>query len=328
MNRSIIDADWIGLDSVSSCPYCGGTDRQLLCAEVQDWTFYSAPGKWNYWECGRCCALYLDPRPSALTIGAAYSRYYTHVPGFFQIVKRLVINETLSHNLGVSIRPRLYLPRFWRRLLRRFEAKAVAPFEITELALLPRGRVLDVGCGDGSTILLAKLLGFTVSGFDMDPGAVRAAVERGLDVVVGDFDALGNDFSDYDYIICSHVLEHVFDPLRLLSGIFSALKPGGVAFISCPNSQSSVRQVFGRYWRGLEAPRHLCIPSRDSLVAKLQNLGFVVSDVFLSRPFTVSASEKIALEVAGSVPAWSDAVSTGVSAVADFIQLRCVKPLG
>ena len=60
-----------GMEKVNHCPYCGSSKRMLAYKDVQDWSFYCAPGKWSYWDCKQCCAIYLDPRPTAATIGKA-----------------------------------------------------------------------------------------------------------------------------------------------------------------------------------------------------------------------------------------------------------------
>jgi len=100
---------------------------------------------------------------------------------------------------------------------------------------------------------------------EIDPNAVSEARRRGLDVTEGSFDRLSDFEHRFDAVVCSHVLEHVHEPRVLLEKMSRALKPGGILYLSYPNPQSAVFRVFGRHWRGLEAPRHICLPTKRSL---------------------------------------------------------------
>src|SRR2546422_10180536 len=113
---SQIDQPWPeeGLEAVDRCPYCQSSNRTVAHSNVQDWSFYTAAGKWTYWACDQCCSLYLSPRPTPGTLGLAYGTYYTHrVAGqapLIQRAKQRLANEFWSHSLRADLRPRLHLP--------------------------------------------------------------------------------------------------------------------------------------------------------------------------------------------------------------------------
>src|SRR5947209_6047390 len=67
-----------GLEFLGRCPVCHSTKRKLLHGNLRDRVFFCAAGEWDMYQCAGCGSGYLDPRPSPATIGAAYSRYYTH----------------------------------------------------------------------------------------------------------------------------------------------------------------------------------------------------------------------------------------------------------
>ncbi len=46
----------------------------------------------------------------------------------------------------------------------------------------------------------------------------------------------------FDFVIASHVLEHLANPIRALKGIFDVLKPGGVAVIAIPDMRFTFDQ--------------------------------------------------------------------------------------
>lgn len=276
-----IDQPWpeSDLEYVEACPYCGSHERSLAYKDVQDWSFYCAPGKWTYWDCTLCNSLYLDPRPTIQTIGAAYANYYTHTSAesrsVVSLIKDRMRNECWSHKLRTDIKPRLYLPKILSGPLSLIEKRIKKPSWML-LAELPKGRFMDVGCGAGLTVSMARQLGWDAMGIEVDPAAVHVAKQAGLNVVEATYEKLMDYPQQFDCIICSHVLEHVYEPRDLIQKIKVAIKPGGLLLLSLPNSLSPLRFHFGANWRGLEAPRHLSIPSEQQLIKLLVELGFSV----------------------------------------------------
>ena len=275
-DATAIDKNWPSdeLESVSSCPYCHSTQRSLAYKDVQDWSFYCAPGKWNYWDCTSCEALYLDPRPAERSIGKAYSNYYTHDNGeqsFKQQLRIRLKNECFSHWLKTNITPRLHIPIIFFTPFNFLKKYIAIPFELPSLVNLPKGSLLDFGCGNGGKLKLAHQLGWSVKGIEIDPAAVASAQSQGLDVIHGDYRMLADYQNTFDCIVCSHVLEHVHEPLVLLQLLSKALKPNGTLLLSLPNSKSNIRRIFGSSWRGLEAPRHISLPSTEFLLQYFRN---------------------------------------------------------
>jgi 2-polyprenyl-3-methyl-5-hydroxy-6-metoxy-1,4-benzoquinol methylase len=297
-DTSIIDQEWPAeeLEDVHECPYCYSKERTLAYKDVQDWSFYCAPGKWTYWSCKNCETLYLNPRPKEEFIYKAYGSYYTHGNegrSFMKKVKEKLRNECYSHWLNASIEPRLGIPKWWAFLLKIFKARIQIPFDLEQLVALPKGRLLDVGCGNGETLLLARQLGWDVTGLEIDPKAAEYAKKLGLNVIEGGHEKLKNMSDHFDCVICSHVLEHVHDPKYLIKNLLNIMKNESTLILGCPNSKSSVLKEYGSFWRGLEAPRHITIPSARQLKLLLGNEGFkktIQKKVDLS---TVLASEEI-----------------------------------
>ena len=131
---SPLDQKWPAesLERVDICPYCGSHERTLAFRDVQDWTFSCAPGKWNYWDCVNCQSLYLDPRPTRSTIGAAYAKYSTHGTAepvsSFHVLQERLRNECLSQKLNANIEPRLHLPKLLGGLIALIGKRVVVPF--------------------------------------------------------------------------------------------------------------------------------------------------------------------------------------------------------
>ncbi len=248
--------------------------------DVADWTFRCAPGKWNYWTCTDCCALYLDPRPTEASIARAYANYYTHgrpaASSFIEWAKTRLRHTCYLAWHGLDLKPRLPLPAPLYPLLAPLRGRVTEPFLLQVLNRLPRGRLMDVGCGNGGNLEFARQLGWRVQGIETDSQAVAAARAAGLDVLEGTYERLEEFRGAFDCLICHHVIEHVHAPLGLLRALNDALKPGGTALISLPNADSHVLRAVGDNWRGLEAPRHLAIPTAKTMRALCETQGFLV----------------------------------------------------
>lgn len=99
----------------------------------------------------------------------------------------------------------------------------------------PGARVLDLGCGDGEFLaLLREQRVAKVTGIEIDPEAIVAAVSRGLDIVEQDLDkGLGN-FRDqsFDVVVMAHALQAVHYPDQVLEEM---LRIGRECVVTFPN---------------------------------------------------------------------------------------------
>lgn len=306
---NLLDKPWPPneLETISACPYCGSKDQTMAYQNVEDWSFGSAAGRWNYWRCGDCHALFLNPRPDTRSIGRAYGHYYTHgsAPGptLLASTKQRLRNEYWSHLFATSVLPRLGLPRWAGPIFGLFKPWIAEPFGLRQLAELPKGVLIDVGCGNGDTVKLAGQLGWQALGIELDAAAVRAARARGLHVIEGSYEALSLHQGQADCLICSHVIEHVHQPLKLLRLLLAALKPNGTLLLSAPNAASHLSDRYGGNWRGLEAPRHLAIPDATWLMAYLRSEGFCCRQSASYDVVMVIESERIARRAIDTSPA-------------------------
>ena len=296
---SIINQTWPDseLEYVDACPYCGSIERTIAYKNLQDKVFYCTPGMWTSWDCKVCESFYLSPRPTEASIGRAYARYYTHDSSNSSLKKKIktrLKNECFSHWLNENINPRINIPRYLSFLLLPLKKIIFFPFELERLVSLTKGKLLDVGCGNGDMLKVAKELGWDVTGLEIDSNAVKAAREEGLYVIEGNYSILDQFDGSFDCIVCSHVLEHVHHPLVLLELITKALKSKGTLFLSLPNAKSHVRQIFGENWRGTETPRHLGIPTIDKLKECLINLNF--TDIVQSNVYDVTTLESVRIK--------------------------------
>ncbi|MEE8373614.1 MAG: class I SAM-dependent methyltransferase [Dehalococcoidia bacterium] len=100
-------------------------------------------------------------------------------------------------------------------------------------------RLLDIGCGDGTfTVMLGEAAkAQELFGMDIAAEAVASARTRGIQAIQLDVDEDRFPYDDthFDIVYSGEVIEHLFNPDRLLREIHRVLKPDGVGLISTPN---------------------------------------------------------------------------------------------
>ena len=111
---------------------------------------------------------------------------------------------------------------------------------LDRVGVVPGARVLDVGCGSGDvTLELARRAGPSghVTGLDMNVTNVELARalarENGVEGVEFEVRELGDwhELSSYDIVYCRFVLQHLTDPLGMLTRMWAAVRPGGALVV-------------------------------------------------------------------------------------------------
>jgi len=157
-----------------------------------------------------------------------------------------------------------------------------------------RGRLLDVGCGDGRFLRYAKEQGFEVWGIDFDKKSVESAKRNlGTDTV---FAMSLEEFYEYakeknlkfDVITFFEVLEHQDKPREFLEMVKGLLKEGGYIAGSVPNRESIFQKELNQkiYFWVDNPPHHFLRFSKSSLEKALNFSGFKDVEVYkLDFPF-------------------------------------------
>lgn len=213
--------------------------------QTSDYNFEATTASAWVNKCQGCGSLFPELFPTPETIGAAYVQYYTKPKeriGLRQIIRRCIDLTRTDH------------------LRRR------APIDAT--------KIMDYGCGSGDYLRLlyksghgARLFGTDITrpqGFD---GKVIEWISL-EDCCEGD--------RNYNWITLSHVIEHLPEPLIVLSKLNRCCIKDGGLWISTPNADSLLIDIFRGYARDVDFPRHRQVFSRTGLAQMLEVSGFHV----------------------------------------------------
>jgi 2-polyprenyl-6-hydroxyphenyl methylase/3-demethylubiquinone-9 3-methyltransferase len=144
-------------------------------------------------------------------------------------------------------------------------------------------KIFDAGCGNGfiSGHLIAK--GNEVTACDASAMGIQIAKDKygGRFEVASVYDDLFLRFgSDYDLVVSSEVVEHLYDPRLFAKNMFNLLKPGGKLIVSTPyhgylkNIAIAVSGKFDHHFTALWDGGHIKFWSRDTLQTLLAEAGF------------------------------------------------------
>ncbi len=110
-----------------------------------------------------------------------------------------------------------------------------------------KGRLLELGCGQGEHLVAAARLGWSVRGVEMTPAF--AAQAAGIDIELARVEEAKSLTERWDVILLAAILEHLYDPISCLERVYDALVPGGLVFIDVPNECSLYNAVGNLYMR-------------------------------------------------------------------------------
>jgi 2-polyprenyl-3-methyl-5-hydroxy-6-metoxy-1,4-benzoquinol methylase len=212
-------------------------------------------------ECSACSFVFLDPRLTADELRLLYSdEYFLHDGADFGA-------HSASDYETAAIKGSVKFPEIlgW---IRRFK---------------PSGEFFEIGCGMGYFMDYARKQGYSVSGIEYAELGVRTCREKfGLDVRRGSVEELAPEPGKYDVIFMGDVLEHLIQPLEMLTKAHLMLKTTGVVALEVPSTFNSLTGRFAAFGlRMLRTKKKMMLPpyhvnefTPKTLRAIIQRAGF------------------------------------------------------
>ena len=186
---------------------------------------------WKYRLCLNCRLVSLHPKPSPDDLIKIYQSYLPDQP------------EEIAR---------------WEGMMRPVIVKSANLIESG--VRIGRGRLLDVGCGYGFFLKEMRSRGWQGEGIEVSEVGRQYAQEKwGIHVYSEPLEHIGLPDNYFDAISLFYVIEHVPDPLGLLTEVNRILKPGGLILLRWPHTTPIVR-ILGPLARRLDlyhTPYHL-----------------------------------------------------------------------
>ena len=251
------------LSTDEACPVCASNGPRLV---------YGLP-EFRIVACQSCEQVYLRPLPSPEKIRDMFSRLYTSGEGSVPELKTYY--EYTYDDEPANPLVRRY--ELWLDAIERHR---------------PPGRLLDIGCGTGLFLAVARRRGWEPYGIDECEEATSHARDHfGLDVWIGEFMDFPLDERGFDAITGWDIIEHARDPVALLRAVRRCLSADAVLALSTPNQRSTLDLVAGALYRwsggAVHAPlekfyieQHFLYFTPSTLSAALERAGFEPAELW------------------------------------------------
>jgi SAM-dependent methyltransferase len=171
----------------------------------------------DIWECGKCGLLFANPMP--VPVGGLEQHYSVDADEYFEY-----------HKSDVRA------------------AGATVLLEEAEEILGRKGKMLDVGTGRGEIVLCAKQRGWEVAGVEPSEGfAAYTEKVTGIKIHCQTVENCGFADEEFDLVMLSAVLEHLYNPDEVVAEISRITKRGGLFYFDVPNEKGLLFKVGNLY---------------------------------------------------------------------------------
>jgi len=162
------------------------------------------------------------------------------------------------------------------------------------------GHLLDIGAGSGILVEAAMKLGYKAEGIEPSRWLQKVAEDKQLPVHLGIFPN-PNIRQSYDVITLIDVIEHIPNPVEILSGIADALATDGIGIVVTPDLDSFVAKLLGYKWWHFRLA-HIGYFNRKTLLMALERSG--LEPIEIGRPTWYFSGDYIVERANKYLPKW------------------------
>lgn len=147
-------------------------------------------------------------------------------------------------------------------------------------------KTLDVGCGPGVFVCLARQRGWNCVGAELSAYASKAAARKfKVPIVQCNFADGALRSSMFDVVTLWDVIEHLERPADAIREIHRILIPKGHVFVTTGDVGSSFARLSGRFWHLYNLPEHLFFFNREAIGQLLERNGFLVRSISTAKGY-------------------------------------------
>lgn len=146
-------------------------------------------------------------------------------------------------------------------------------------AFKKKGKLLDIGCGEGKFLEAMGKNGWLVFGIEPSASFEDAPMKKEINLQQNRLTANHFENESFDVITLWQVLEHLDTPKEYLGIIRNILRKDGVLVISVPNLESLQFRFSRHKWFHLDLPRHKWYFTVPALSKLLRECHFQVKKI-------------------------------------------------
>jgi len=273
-----------------NCPLCGSNQLEIYLSNVKE-IYVGLDEYFDLNKCIKCGHIFTNPRPTLSTIEYFYPNemdYYLpkdvyELSTFKQNILNNILNEVKNYSLDVTFS----LPPLVSKILfYYFNYKISYDKKIPNY--VNNGKLLEIGCSWGSYLLQMQKLGWDVYGVEMNTKASEYAkkILNSDNIMNNKIENIDFKSTLFDVIVLNMVLEHIYDPIKLLNIIKSILKPNGIIIINIPNIDSIEFKIFKDKSYFVQVPQHVHHFNYMTINKLLEKTGFNMISAYYNNSAT------------------------------------------
>lgn len=140
-------------------------------------------------------------------------------------------------------------------------------------------RLLDVGCGIGYFLEVAKERGWEVYGTEYTDEAVGICENKGITMHQGMLDPTNYEPGSFDIMTSFEVIEHINNPAEEIQNSSQLLRPGGMYYLTTPNFNSLLRYRLKSKYNVIVYPEHLSYYTPKTIRKLFSSVGFTTKSI-------------------------------------------------
>lgn len=261
-------------------PFCS------LCSSPLKTKLFVAPDEndnnklYSFYQCTGCTLMQIRPFPNKKGIDNYYS--YMNADDHAKI-KNQQIN--FLHNLP-----------FGKIILKKYIDLCYQQRYQLIMKLHSKGRILDIGCGEGSFLKKFSTTKWRKTGIEINKNLAKQAKKKLKTASILDqtLESAKLPKQSFEVITMWHVFEHLANPKNVLTRLSELIPPNGYIIIEVPNGNSIYRKLLKSNWQSLLLPQHLFFWTKASITYALSHTGFRVVQMYYASILSFSGSSSTA----------------------------------